>query len=200
MCKTPPNVAVESIADNRIEFELDMAELFLDRTDFDILRLLQKNARLSNKQVAAAVHLAPSSCHQRIRNLEKAGVIRGAHAEIDSRAIGLNLEALAFIKLAKYERDVIDRFMSKVASIPEVRRVFLVSGRHDVIVHVIVKDIDHLRNLGFDRFTNQPELVNIETAIVYESRGRNELPIMMDMGKGDMGPRKQRIRRRSRAR
>lgn len=178
--QTSPNLAVEFTSDNRIEFELDMATLAPDRTDFEIIRLLQNNARLSNKQVAAAVHLAPSSCHQRIKNLEKAGVIRGAHAEIDPRAIGLNLEALAFIKLAKYERGVIDRFMNKVASIPEVRRVFLVSGRHDVIVHVIVKDIDHLRNLGFDRFTNQPELVDIETAIVYESRGKNELPLLTD--------------------
>ncbi len=173
-----------------------MARLALDRTDFEIIRLLQKNARLSNKQVAAAVHLAPSSCHQRIKNLEKAGVIRGAHAEIDSRSIGLNLEALAFIKLAKYERGVIDRFMNKVASIPEVRRVFLVSGRHDVIVHVIVKDIDHLRNLGFDRFTNQPELVSVETAIVFESRGRNELPILMD----EVEPAEKPARRRSRGR
>ena len=178
-----------------------MAITHLDRTDFEIIHLLQKNARLSNKQIAAAVHLAPSSCHQRIKNLEKAGVIRGAHAEIDARAIGLNLEALAFIKLAKYERGVIDRFMNKVASIPEVRRVFLVSGRHDVVVHVVVKDIDHLRNLGFDRFTNQPELVNIETAIVYDSRGRNELPIFMDeLETDELEPAKPPARRRSRRR
>ena len=170
----------------------------LDRTDFEIIRLLQNNARLSNKQIAAAVHLAPSSCHQRIKNLEKAGVIRGAHAEIDSRAIGLNLEALAFIKLAKYERGVIDRFMNKIASIPEVRRVFLVSGRHDVIVHVVVKDIDHLRNLGFDHFTNRPELVSIETAIVYDSRGRYELPILMDEIESKKSPPKNSARRQSR--
>jgi DNA-binding Lrp family transcriptional regulator len=168
----------------------------IDRTDFEIIRLLQKNARLSNKQIAAAVHLAPSSCHQRIKNLEKAGIIRGAHAEIEARAIGLNLEAVAFIKLAKYERGVIDRFMNKIASIPEVRRVLLVSGRHDVIVHVIVKDIDHLRNLGFDRFTNQPELVNIETAIVYDSRVRNELPLFVD----ELAPAKVPVRPRSRGR
>jgi len=172
-----------------------MTQMQLDRTDFEIIRLLQNNARLSNKQIAAAVHLAPSSCHQRIKNLEKAGVIRGAHVEINSRAIGLGLEALAFIKLAKYERGVIDRFMDEIASIPEVQRVFLVSGRHDVIVHVVVKDVDHLRNLGFDHFTNQPVLVNIETAIVYDRRGRNELPISVTDGELRKKPAR-RIRRR----
>jgi DNA-binding Lrp family transcriptional regulator len=152
----------------------------LDRIDFEIIRLLQKNAWLSNKEIAAAVRLAPSTCHERIRNLRASGVIRGAHAELDSRAIGVGLEALAFIKLAKYERAVIDRFMREMESIPEVRGVFLVSGRYDVLLHVAVKDIDHLRNLGLDRITSQSVVVNIETSIVYDSRSRYELPILLE--------------------
>jgi DNA-binding Lrp family transcriptional regulator len=171
---------MELVAYNRIEFEITMAKPSLDRIDFEIIRLLQKNARLTNKQIAASVRLAPSTCHERIKRLERSGVIRGAHADIDLRAIGLNLEALCFIKLAKYERSVIDRFMNDIESIPEVRRVFLVSGRHDAILHLAVRDIDHLRNLGFDRITNQPIIVNIETSIVFDSRGRNELPIPLE--------------------
>ena len=149
----------------------------LDRTDFEIIRLLQKNARLSNKQVAAAVKLAPSTCHERIKDLQASGVIRGAHADVDMRAIGLTLEVLAFIKLAKYERSAINKFLDDMAAIPEVRRVFLVSGRYDVVLLITVRDIDHLRNLGFDRITGLPMVVNVETAFVYDSRARNELPI-----------------------
>jgi DNA-binding Lrp family transcriptional regulator len=77
-----------------------MARPALDRTDCEIIRLLRKNARLSNKQIAAAVRLAPSTCHARIKNLQTSGVLRGAHADVDLRTIGLNLEALAFLKLA----------------------------------------------------------------------------------------------------
>jgi DNA-binding Lrp family transcriptional regulator len=157
-----------------------MANRSLDRTDFEIVRLLQKNARLSNKEVAAAVRLAPSTCHERIKNLQTSGVIRGAHADIDLRAVGLTLEALFFIELAKHERAVVDRFMSETESIPEVRRAFLVSGHYDLVVHVAVKDIEHLRNLAFDRFTSQPVVVKIETSIVFDSRARNELPIPRD--------------------
>lgn len=152
----------------------------LDRTDFEIIRLLQKNARLSNKQIAAAVRLAPSTCHERIKNLQTSGVLRGAHADVDLRAVGLTLEALFFIELAKHERAVVDRFMNETESIPEVRRAFLVSGRYDLIVHVAVKDIEHLRNLAFDRFTSQPVVVKIETSIVFDSRARNELPVLLD--------------------
>jgi DNA-binding Lrp family transcriptional regulator len=157
-----------------------MAQPTLDRIDFEIIRLLQKNARLSNKEIAAAVRLAPSSCHERIKKLQTSGVIRGAHADVDLRAVGLNLEALFFIKLAKYQRSVVDRFIGEIESIPEVRRAFLVSGLHDLIVHVAVKDIDHLRNLGFDRFTSERVVVNIETSIVFDSRARNELRIFID--------------------
>jgi DNA-binding Lrp family transcriptional regulator len=157
-----------------------MAFHLFDRTDSELIRLLQKNAWMSNKQIAAAVRLAPSTCHERVRNLRASGVIRGAHAEVDPRAIGLSLEALAFIKLAKYERAVIDQFMNDMASIPEVRNVFLVNGRYDVILQLVVKDIDHLRNLGLDRITSQPVVVNIETSIVYASRSRYELPILLE--------------------
>jgi DNA-binding Lrp family transcriptional regulator len=159
----------------------------LDRIDFEIIRILQKNAWTPNKQIAAAVRLAPSTCHERIRHLLSSGLIRGAHAEIHPRGIGVALEALAFIKLGKYERSVIDRFMDDMKSIPEVRSVFLVNGRYDVIVHLAVRDVDHLRNLGLDRITSQRVVVNIETSIVYDSRYNQELPILVGVaqGKGD---------------
>jgi DNA-binding Lrp family transcriptional regulator len=172
----------------------------LDRIDSEILRLLQKNAWISNKQIAAAVRLAPSTCHERIRSLRASGVIRGSHAEVDPRALGLGLEALAFIKLAKYERAVIDRFMRDMESIPEVRSVFLVSGRYDVILYLAVKDVDHLRNLGLDRITSQPVVVNIETSIVYDGRFSWELPILLDGAQLEGTKRKNPFARPKRAR
>jgi DNA-binding Lrp family transcriptional regulator len=152
----------------------------LDHTDFEIIRILQKNAWTPNKQIAAKVRLASSTCHERIRHLRASGVVRGAHADIDPRSIGVGLEALAFIKLARYERTAINQFLSDMESIPEVQRVFLVNGRHDVVLNIAVKDIDHLRNLGLDRITSQPIVVSIETSIVYDGRSRRELPILLD--------------------
>jgi DNA-binding Lrp family transcriptional regulator len=55
----------------------------LDRIDFEILRLLQKNAQLSMKEIAAEVGLAPSSAHARITQLRSSGVLRGAHADVE---------------------------------------------------------------------------------------------------------------------
>jgi len=147
----------------------------IDRTDFTILQLLQKNARLSNKEIAVAIGLAPSSCHERLKRLQASGILRGAHADIDFRAVGLNLEALFFIELAKHERSIVDQFMNETQLIPEVRRAFLVTGRHDMVVHVAVRDMEHLRNLALDHFTNRPVVVRIETSVVFDSRVRYEI-------------------------
>ena len=69
--------------------------------------------RLSNEPIAAAVRPAPSTCHERIKNLQTSGVFCGAHADINLRAVGLSLEALFLIELAKHERTVVDRFLNE---------------------------------------------------------------------------------------
>lgn len=153
----------------------------LDRTDVAILRLLQNDARLSNKEIAAAVGLAPSSAHERLKRLRADGVLRGSHAEVDPRALGIGLEALYMIELAKHEREVVDAFLRDVVGIPEVRSVFLVTGRHDMIVHVAVRDMQHLKDLALDRFTSRPGVTRVETSILFEAAYRRELPVLREV-------------------
>src|SRR5215469_17197966 len=87
----------------------------LDRMDVAILGLLQNNARLSVKEIAAEVALAPSSTHERIKRMRDSGVLRGTHAEVDPKALGIGLEALFMIELSKHKRGTVDRFMEHVA-------------------------------------------------------------------------------------
>jgi DNA-binding Lrp family transcriptional regulator len=148
----------------------------LDRTDFGILKLLQNDASLSNKQIAAAVGLAPSSAHERIKRLRDEGVLRGSHAVVDPKAMGIRIEALFLIELAKHDRGAVDRFMAEIVEIPEVRSAFLITGRHDFVVHVVARDMRHLKDLALDSFTNRPGVTRIETSIVYEARTRYDLP------------------------
>ena len=148
----------------------------LDRIDTEILRLLQNDARLSNKQIAAAVGLAPSSSHDRIKRLWTDGVMIGLHAEVAPQAMGVGIEALLMIELAKHERATVDRFMADIVEIPEVRSAHLITGRYDLVVHVVARDTRHLKDLALDRFTNRPGVTRIETSIIYETRTRYELP------------------------
>ena len=152
----------------------------LDRTDFEILRLLQKDARLTNKELASAVELAPSSTHERVKRLWDVGVLRGLHAEVDLHALGIGIEALLMVELSKHKRSNVDAFMQAVGDIPEVRAAFLLTGRWDVVVHVVARDMVHLKDLALDKFTNKPGVTRIETAIIYDAKRRHEVPLFRD--------------------
>lgn len=156
--------------------------MVLDRTDFGILMLLQNDAGLSNKQVAAAIGLAPSSAHERLKRLREEGILRGAHADVAPKAMGVGLEAFFFIELSKHERGVVNRFLDEVVEIPEVRSAFLVTGPHDFIVHVVARDMLHLKDVVLDRFTNRSEVTRIESSIIFEARVRHDLPVLTGEG------------------
>ena len=151
----------------------------LDRTDVAILGSLQNNARLSVKEIAAEVGLAPSSTHERIKRMRESGVLRGTHVEVDLKSLGIGLEALFMIELSKHKRGVVDRFMDDVVKVPEVRFAFLVTGRYDLVVHVVVRDTQHLKDLALDHFTNRPGVTRTEASIIFDARRRNELPVFL---------------------
>lgn len=152
----------------------------LDRIDFAIIGLLQDNGRLSMKEIGASIGLAPSSAHARLRQLREAGVLKGSHEEVDPSALGIGLEALLMIELAKHERATVDSFLDEILQVPEVRSAFLVTGRHDLIVQVAVRDITHLKDLALDRFTSRAGVTRIETCVIYEARRQHVLPAFAD--------------------
>ncbi|MCB1754287.1 MAG: Lrp/AsnC family transcriptional regulator [Gammaproteobacteria bacterium] len=142
----------------------------MDRIDDEIIRHLQNDGRMSNKSLAAKVGLAPSSCFERVRQLQDKGIIKGVHADIDPKAMGVHLEAIYFIKLTRHAREQVESFQARIDQTPEVRAAYLVSGEYDYLVHVAVRDADHLRELAMDAFTVLPEVSRIETVLVFDHR------------------------------
>ena len=139
----------------------------IDRIDRQILAFLQHDARISNKELAAKVGLAPSSCLARVRRLELSGALAGYHAEVDPRVYGVTLEALIAIRLEKHARTAISAFERHIAMLPEVRGVFHVAGANDYLVHVAVRDADHLRELALTAFATRPEVAHMETSLIF---------------------------------
>ena len=147
----------------------------IDRISFEILSQLANDARLSNKQLAAAVKLAPSTAHERLKQLRASGVYTGAHAEADLKKLGFVVEALMHIGLAKQKRKDVASFLMRLRSLAEVRQFFIVTGRFDLIVHIAIRDMDHLKNLAYD-FTTYPTVERIETSVIFESWKQHRLP------------------------
>ena len=148
----------------------------LDRIDRQLVAALRKNARLSNKELAARVGLSASSCLERVRRLESRGVLRGYHAEVDPRALGVGLQAVVAVRLSRHSRALVDSFREHVLGTPEVRMVYHVAGASDFLLHVAVRDPEHLRELVLSAFTVRPEVAHVETALIFEQLRNPELP------------------------
>ncbi len=140
----------------------------LDRIDFALIALLQKNARRSNKELAARVGLAPSSCLERVRRLEREGVIQGWHALVDPRAVGVGLQALVMIQLGVHRRESFEAFADHLRELPELVRYFALGGAWDFLVHLAVRDSEHLRAVTLEGIASREEVRHFETVILFE--------------------------------
>jgi len=149
----------------------------LDRTDFALLRLLQQDARLSNKQLAASVGLAQSTCHERLRRLWTAGVLTGTRALLDAHSLGYGIAAFFMIGVSRHERQTIDALLDELQQIPEVQAAYLITGRYDLIARVMARDMDHLKTLAYEHFTHRPVISRFETSIIYEGREGAGVPV-----------------------
>ena len=148
----------------------------LDRIDFGILEARQKNARASNKELAATVGLAQSSCHTRLRKLQSTGVVHAMRAELDPSVVGIGLQAFVFVRLLRHDRESVLAFRAHALTLREVVGLFHVAGRFDFILHLAVRDAEHLRDVAMDAFTARPEVAQLETHLLFEVT-RTELPI-----------------------
>ena len=141
----------------------------MDRTDFEILRHLRKNARISNKDLAERVGLAASSCIVRVRRLIAEGVVKGFHADLDADALGVGLEALTSVRLKRHARAEVDSFLQHLLGRREVIRIHHVSGSNDFLVQIGVEDSQHLRDFVLEAFTERAEVDHVETSLIYET-------------------------------
>jgi DNA-binding Lrp family transcriptional regulator len=154
----------------------------LDRIDRQILHALQNDGRLSNKELAARVGLAPSSCLSRVKRLQDEGVLQGFHARVSPRALGIGLQAMIQVEFRAHSREIIERFRDEVLARREVLAVFYVAGRTDFLVHVGVADAEHLRALVMDAFTTGTDVRHVETNLIFEHRADPVLPDYLDPG------------------
>ncbi|WP_284384595.1 Lrp/AsnC family transcriptional regulator [Dyella flava] len=85
---------------------------------------------------------------------------------------------MLFVQLGKLETAVVDHFVNAVATVSEVRGVFLVSGRADLIVHVVVRDMQHLKEIISEHFNRDAAVLRVETSVVFDRRQQSTMPIV----------------------
>jgi DNA-binding Lrp family transcriptional regulator len=149
----------------------------LDAIDTAILAQLQSDARRSNRDIAAAVGVSPTTALDRTRALRDRGVITGATLEVDLASIGRPVQALIAVRIRPPSRRNIEGFRNWVSALPDTLGVFVTWGNEDFLVHVAVADNERLYAFVIDRLTERPEVADVRTSVVYEHvRNRDIAP------------------------
>ncbi|GAA4663942.1 Lrp/AsnC family transcriptional regulator [Frondihabitans cladoniiphilus] len=150
----------------------------MDELDSAILRELQSDARMTNRDLAAAVGVSPTTALERTRGLRARGVIRGTSLDVDLPSIGRGVQALVAVRIRPPSREVIEAFRDWVSGLPQTLGVFVTTGNEDFIVHVGVRDNEDLYAFVIDQLTQRREVADVRTSVVYEHiRTRAVVPL-----------------------
>ena len=139
----------------------------MDRYDWQILRVLQADGRISNQDLADRIGLSPSPCLRRVRALEESGLITGYQASVDAKKLGLTLMALIGISMDQHTPERFANFETAVADIPEVLECLLITGQQsDYQLKVVVHDMDAYQELLLNRITRIAGVTGVHTSFV----------------------------------
>lgn len=150
----------------------------LQQIDRAILRVLQQDCRLSNAQLAERVGLSPSACWRRVRTLEEEGVIAGYAAAVGPDRAGLEFHAIVHVRLARHDREAVQRVMTELTVRPEVVECYATTGQYDYHLRVLCADMTAYRHFLDDFLFRLPAIESAQTNVVLESiKRRSVVPV-----------------------
>jgi Lrp/AsnC family leucine-responsive transcriptional regulator len=140
----------------------------LDRTDRRILMLLQAKGRLSMTELADAVGLSATPCTERVRRMEREGVITGYHARLDPEAVGRGMLVFVELKMTTKSDEVFNKVKRQIDAVPEVLECHLVSGDFDYLIKARIGEMSEYRRLLGNILLKLPGATESRSYIVME--------------------------------
>lgn len=125
----------------------------LDPTDRKLLMLLQQDSKQTSKQLAAKLSLSSTAIYERIKKLEREGVIAGYTALIDQKSVGKSFVVFCHLKLIQHSKDTVHQFEKDVLQLTEVQECYHISGDYDYLLKVAVADMDAYRQFLVSKLT-----------------------------------------------
>lgn len=142
-----------------------MAEI-LDETDLQILKTLQKNAKMTTKELADAVHLTPTPVFERQKRLEKKGYIKKYVAILDPEKLDQGLLVFCNVKLKQINREIAESFMRRIHRLPEVIECYNTSGTYDYLLKVRARDMKQYQDFVLTKLGDIETVGSIESTFV----------------------------------
>jgi DNA-binding Lrp family transcriptional regulator len=145
----------------------------LDDTNLKIINLLQNDARMSHKQMAAVLNKSQTAIHVRIKNLEKEGFIKRYATIIDHKKIDKNLIGYTQVHLQNHTRENLKAFKEEVIKLSEVMECYHMTGAFDFLLRIAIKDMDEYNELLINKLSLLPSVANMQSFFVM-SETKNE--------------------------
>ena len=153
-------------------------ERIFDKIDLKILQHLQNNGRISLTELAEKIGLSTTPCTERVRRLERAGVIEGYYTRLNPQMLNASLLVFVEIKLSAKSGDIFDAFRREVQLIPEIQECHLVSGEFDYLIKARIPDMSMYRELLGNILLKLPAANESRSYVVMEEiKETLELPI-----------------------
>jgi Lrp/AsnC family leucine-responsive transcriptional regulator len=150
----------------------------LDRIDIALLNRLQDDARVTNAELAKAVHLSPTPCFNRVKAMEQLGLIRQQVSLLDPELLGLHVNVFIHVSLERQVEGVLQHFEATVAERPEVMECYLMTGDADYLLRVLVPDIKALERFIVEHLSKAPGVARIRSSFALKQvRYKTALPL-----------------------
>ncbi len=163
-----------------------MRRVKLDRIDRRILHDLQAKGRMTNVELAKRAGISAPPCLRRVRALEKAGLIKGYHAEVNAEALGFSVTVFAQVGLSSQAEADLRAFEQLMASYPEVRECHMLAGEADFLLRIVAADWDAYQRFLTSKLTPAPNVSHVKTALAIRStKTEPGVPIPVDPPKGE---------------
>ncbi|PHQ71938.1 MAG: AsnC family transcriptional regulator [Paracoccus sp.] len=141
----------------------------LDGFDIALLAALQRDGSLTNAALAEVVNLSASQCSRRRAALEKAGIIDGYSARLNATSLGFGLRAIIRVNLSSHGQSKEDHFARFVASHPQIRSAFSVSGDADYVLDIRARDLDAFADFIHRHLLPHPQVAQVRSEIVLKT-------------------------------
>ena len=140
----------------------------LDKIDRNIIRLLQQNARMPHTELARKVGLSTTPCKERVKRLERDGVIQRYQAVLNPAALNRGLVVFVQIRLNRTSQDIFEEFTARAVDLPEIQECYLVSGNFDYLLKARVADMNAYRTLLGETLLTLPGVLESTSYVVME--------------------------------
>jgi Lrp/AsnC family transcriptional regulator, leucine-responsive regulatory protein len=155
-----------------------MSNFKLDQLDRNILKALQTNGKITNKDLADKIGLSPAPTLERVKKLEYSGIIKGYHAELDSQKLGLGVNTYVQISLKGHNKTKVDIFTAKMNKIDEVIECHHVTGSGDFLLRVVAKDIASYQLLMLEKISDIDVVDSLQTMVILSTfKDKKAIPI-----------------------